>query len=75
MSDKTVFEILDINLDEIFNKRELDEHLSPNRHFGIYAIVELMKQQATAKVYELTAVTLFLVFYETGQFVELMNLG
>jgi cysteine desulfuration protein SufE len=45
MSDKTASEILDTNLDEIFDKLALDEHLSPNRHFGIYAIVELMKQQ------------------------------
>jgi cysteine desulfuration protein SufE len=49
MSDKTAFEILDINLDKIFNKLELDEHLSPNRHFGLYAIVELMKQQVTQR--------------------------
>jgi sulfur transfer protein SufE len=26
---------------------KLAENLSPNRHFGIYAVVELMKQQAS----------------------------
>ena len=35
-----------LDLDEIFCRLHLDEHLSPNRHLGVYAIVELMKQQA-----------------------------
>jgi len=43
---KTVEEIQLIDMDEIFERLNLAEHLSPNRHFGIYAIVELMKQQA-----------------------------
>jgi len=30
----------------VFEKLNLGEHLSPNRHVGVYAIVELMKQQA-----------------------------
>jgi len=38
-----VIEQLDV--DELFEKLNLDEHLSPNRHIGVYAIVELMKQQ------------------------------
>jgi len=38
-----VIEQLDV--DELFAKLNLDEHLSPNRHIGVYAIVELMKQQ------------------------------
>jgi len=34
-----------LDVDELFEKLKLDEHLSPNRHIGVYAIVELMKQQ------------------------------
>ena len=45
MSDKSIEKVLDTNLDEIFDRLSLDDHLSPNRHFGIYAIVELMKEQ------------------------------
>jgi cysteine desulfuration protein SufE len=33
-------------VDELFSRLSLDEHLSPNRHLGVYAIVELMKAQA-----------------------------
>jgi sulfur transfer protein SufE len=33
-------------LDEL----KLADHLSPNRHFGIYSIVELMKAQAADAV-------------------------
>jgi cysteine desulfuration protein SufE len=47
-SGKTLAEIRDINIDELFDKLKLAEHLSPNRHVGIYAIVEVMKSQATA---------------------------
>jgi len=43
---KTVEEIQQLNVDEVFEKLNLGEHLSPNRHVGVYAIVELMKQQA-----------------------------
>ncbi len=39
-------EIEKLDLDEIFARLNLDEHLSPNRHVGVYALVELMKQQA-----------------------------
>jgi cysteine desulfuration protein SufE len=39
-----VIELLDV--DEIFAKLKLDEHLSPQRHVGVYAIVKQMKQQA-----------------------------
>ena len=35
-----------LDVDEIFTRLQLDENLSPNRHFGVYAIFELMKQQA-----------------------------
>lgn len=39
-------EIQSIDMDEIFERLQLGEHLSPNRHVGIYAIVDLMKSQA-----------------------------
>jgi len=42
---KTVEEIEQLDVDELFTRLNLDEHLSPNRHIGVYAIVELMKQQ------------------------------
>jgi len=42
---KTAQAIEQLDVDEIFEKLDLDEHLSPNRHIGVYAIVELMKQQ------------------------------
>jgi len=35
-------------MDEFFERLQLGEHLSPNRHVGVYAIVDLMKQQAAA---------------------------
>lgn len=43
---KTVAEIDQLDVDELFTRLNLDEHLSPNRHLGVYAIVELMKKQA-----------------------------
>lgn len=45
-SGKTASEIQTLELDEVFDKLQLGEHLSPNRHVGVYAIVELMKSQA-----------------------------
>ena len=48
VSGKTVDEIQQLDLDEVFQRLRLDEHLSPNRHVGVYAIVDLMKQQAAA---------------------------
>jgi cysteine desulfuration protein SufE len=35
-----------LDMDEIFRGLKLDEHLSPNRHVGVYAIFDLMKQKA-----------------------------
>jgi len=35
-----------IDMDEIFERLQLDEHLSPNRHVGVYAMFDLMKQKA-----------------------------
>jgi cysteine desulfuration protein SufE len=43
---KTVAEIEAFDMDEFFERLQLGEHLSPNRHVGVYAIVDLMKQQA-----------------------------
>ncbi|MBI5042170.1 MAG: SufE family protein [Gammaproteobacteria bacterium] len=43
---RTVAEIQAIDMDDIFEQLKLGEHLSPNRHVGIYAIVGLMKSQA-----------------------------
>jgi len=45
---KTLDELRQLDVDEFFERLQLDEHLSPNRHVGVYAIVELMKQQAAA---------------------------
>jgi cysteine desulfuration protein SufE len=35
-------------VDELFEGLHLEEHLSPNRHVGVYAIVDQMKRQALA---------------------------
>ena len=48
MSEKSADQVLATDLDEIFDRLALDDHLSPNRHFGVYAMVELMKQQVKA---------------------------
>jgi cysteine desulfuration protein SufE len=45
---KTVAEVERLDVDELFSRLNLDEHLSPNRHVGVYAIVDLMKRQARA---------------------------
>lgn len=47
-TDKTPAEVEALDVDAFFSRLGLDEHLSPNRHVGIYAIVDLMKQQARA---------------------------
>lgn len=46
VSDRTVQEIQDLDIDEVFERLNLADHLSPNRHVGIYAIVTLMKKLA-----------------------------
>lgn len=48
MSDHTPDEVESMDIDHLFGELKLAENLSPNRHFGIYAIVELMKGQARA---------------------------
>ena len=50
MSGRTAQEIVDLDLDDLFEKLNLADHLSPNRHFGIYSLVEMMKKQAAAEV-------------------------
>ena len=47
-SGKTPAEILAIDVDALFDGLHLEEHLSPNRHVGVYAIVEKMRRQARA---------------------------
>lgn len=42
---KSAEDIENLDLDVIFERLQLYDHLSPNRHVGIYAIVELMKKQ------------------------------
>jgi cysteine desulfuration protein SufE len=44
-SGRTPEQIEQLDMEDFFTRLNLDEHLSPNRHFGIYAIVELMKRQ------------------------------
>jgi cysteine desulfuration protein SufE len=45
---KTPSQILETDYDALFNRLALDEHLSPNRHVGIYAIVDKVRLQAKA---------------------------
>ena len=47
-NDMSVAQINAIDMDEIFARLNLDEHLSPNRHVGVYAIFDLMKRKAQA---------------------------
>jgi cysteine desulfuration protein SufE len=47
-SGKTPNEIDELDVDELFEGLHLEEHLSPNRHVGVYAIVDQMKRQALA---------------------------
>jgi cysteine desulfuration protein SufE len=45
-SGKTGDEIEALDVDSLFAGLHLEEHLSPNRHVGVYAIVDKMKEQA-----------------------------
>jgi cysteine desulfuration protein SufE len=45
-SNKTPDEIEALDVEELFEALQLQEHLSPNRHVGVYAIVNKMKSQA-----------------------------
>ena len=44
--DLSAKQIQTLDMDEIFQRLNLDEHLSPNRHVGVYAMFDLMKQKA-----------------------------
>lgn len=48
LSGKTPGEIEALDVDALFSGLHLEEHLSPNRHVGVYAIVGKMKAQARA---------------------------
>ncbi|AHE98909.1 SufE family protein [Thioalkalivibrio paradoxus] len=52
---RRVEEIEELDVDEFFERLQLDDHLSPNRHVGVYAIVDLMKAQARALVQQASA--------------------
>lgn len=45
-SDKTPAEIESLDVESLFEALQLQENLSPNRHVGVYAIVNKMKGQA-----------------------------
>ncbi len=45
-SDKTPQEIQALDVDALFQGLRLEEHLSPSRHVGVYAIVNKLKAQA-----------------------------
>jgi len=45
-SGKTTAEIEATDAEALFEGLHLDEHLSPNRHVGVYAIVEKLRRQA-----------------------------
>jgi len=47
---KTAAEVAQLDIDLIFERLRLADHLSPNRHVGIYAIVDLMKKQVAAMI-------------------------
>jgi len=42
----TAEQIQNLDMDEIFERLNLADHLSPNRHVGVYAIFGLMQQKA-----------------------------
>jgi cysteine desulfuration protein SufE len=45
LSGKSAAEIEATDVDALFEGLQLEEHLSPNRHVGVYAIVNKMKKQ------------------------------
>lgn len=48
LSGRTAREIREMDVDGLFKRLGLADELSPNRHVGIYAIVDKMKAQAEA---------------------------
>jgi cysteine desulfuration protein SufE len=39
-------QVMELDVDRLFERIRLGEHLSPSRHVGVYAIVDQMKAQA-----------------------------
>ena len=52
MTGKSAAQILDLDIDRMFKGLRLQEHLSPARHVGVYAIVEHMRDQASRLLQE-----------------------
>ncbi len=48
LSHRSLDEIREMDVDGLFKQLQLEEHLSPNRHVGIYAIVDKMRERAAA---------------------------
>ena len=48
LSYRTLDEIRAMDVDGLFKQLQLEEHLSPNRHVGIYAIVDKLRERAAA---------------------------
>ena len=48
LSYRTLHEIRTMDVDGLFKRLQLEEHLSPSRHVGIYAIVDKMIERAAA---------------------------
>jgi cysteine desulfuration protein SufE len=48
LSYRTLEEIRNMDVDSLFKRLQLEEHLSPSRHVGIYAIVDKMIERAEA---------------------------
>jgi cysteine desulfuration protein SufE len=46
LSYRSLREINEMDVDELFKRLQLEEHLSPSRHVGIYAIVDKMRERA-----------------------------
>ncbi|HRJ54429.1 MAG TPA: SufE family protein [Candidatus Thiothrix moscowensis] len=49
-SSKSPQQIVDMDVDALFDQIQLAENLSPTRHVGIYAIVDKMRAQAQALI-------------------------
>lgn len=48
LDGKTPAEVAATDIDELFVRLRLAEHLSPNRHVGVFAIVRKLQEQARA---------------------------
>ncbi len=48
LSNRTLEEIRGLDVDGLFRRLQLQEHLSPNRHVGIFAILDKMRERAAA---------------------------